>query len=197
MRKAALRKLMLQQRRALPAQEVQQRSERIVSLFFKKFSLRPGLTIHIFLPILRNNEVNTWPIIERLRLEHPEVRVVVPVTDIAGNNLSHHILTNEAVLIYNAWGIPEPQHAQIIQAQEVDMVLIPLLAFDLSGHRVGYGKGYYDRFLASCRADVVKIGLSLEPAVESIDDPNPYDVPLDFAITPSEVWKRDNLKPVQ
>ncbi|MCC9166413.1 5-formyltetrahydrofolate cyclo-ligase [Pontibacter harenae] len=188
MLKAELRKQMLQQRRALPAEEVQQRSQRITDLFFRHFPLQEGQTVHVFLPIIKNNEVNTWYIIEQLRQGHPEVRVAVPVTDVAQNVLTHHHLTDEAVLVENAWGIPEPQHAHIIHAQEVDVVLIPLLAFDKAGHRVGYGKGFYDRFLADCRPDVLKVGLSLEPPVESITDPNPFDVPLDFAITPQGIW---------
>lgn len=137
MQKAELRRRMLQQRRALPAAEVQERSLRIADRFFAYFPLRPGQTVHVFLPILKNNEVDTWPIIERLRREHPEVRVAVPVTDVAQNILTHHHLTSEAVLIENNWGIPEPQNAHVILAPEVDVVLLPLLAFDESGQRVG------------------------------------------------------------
>lgn len=191
MQKAELRKLMLQRRRALPAEEVQLRSRSIADQFFSKFQLKAGQTVHVFLPIVKNNEVNTWSIIERLRHEHPEVRVAVPVTDVAQNILTHHHLTDEAVLIENAWGIPEPKDAHIIHAQEVDVVLIPLLAFDKAGHRVGYGKGFYDRFLADCRPDVLKIGLSLEPPVESIADPNPFDVPLDAVVMPEGVWRKN------
>lgn len=190
MQKADLRKIMLQKRRAMPAEQVQRCSERIADQFFASFKLQPGQTVHVFLPIIKNNEVNTWPIIERLRQEHPEVRVAVPVTDVAQNILSHHHLTDEAILIENRWGIPEPQNAHIIHAHEVDVVLIPLLAFDLAGHRVGYGKGFYDRFLADCRPDVQKVGLSLDPPVESIADPNPFDVPLDAVVMPDAVWWR-------
>ncbi|MBX0333862.1 5-formyltetrahydrofolate cyclo-ligase [Pontibacter sp. HSC-14F20] len=188
MRKAELRKTMLQRRRTLSVDEVAVRSQRIADLFFQQFALKAGQTVHLFLPIIKNNEVNTWAIIERLRLEYPEVRVAVPVTDAIQNVLTHHHLTEESVLVENAWGIPEPKDGQIIHANEVDLVLIPLLAFDKQGHRVGYGKGFYDRFLAECRPDVVKIGLSLEPPVEHIADPNVYDVLLDFAITPQGVW---------
>lgn len=189
MQKADLRKRMLQQRRALPVEEVQRRSESIADQFFANFQLQAGQTVHVFLPIIKNNEVNTWPIIERLRLEHPEVRVAVPVTDVEQNILTHHHLTDEAILIENPWGIPEPQNAQHILAPEVDIVLIPLLAFDKAGHRVGYGKGFYDRFLADCRPDVLKVGLSLEPPIESIADPNPFDVPLDAVVMPDGVWR--------
>ncbi|MBJ6117426.1 5-formyltetrahydrofolate cyclo-ligase [Pontibacter sp. BT310] len=190
MLKAELRKLMLQKRRALPLEEVQRRSEAIADQFFANFPLQPGQTVHVFLPIVKNNEVNTWPIIERLRLKHPQVRVAVPVTDVEQNILTHHHLTNEAILVENPWGIPEPQNAQHILAPEVDLVLIPLLAFDRVGHRVGYGKGFYDRFLADCRPDVLKVGLSLEPPVLTIADPNPFDVPLDAVIMPDGVWRK-------
>ncbi|MFD1186558.1 5-formyltetrahydrofolate cyclo-ligase [Pontibacter rugosus] len=190
MRKADLRRQMLQQRRALPQEEVQRRSQGIVEQFFRHFPLQAGQTVHVFLPIIKNNEVNTWPIIEQLRLEHPEVRVVVPVTDVEQHVLTHHHLTDEAILVENRWGIPEPQNAQTIHAREVDVVLIPLLAFDRAGHRVGYGKGFYDRFLADCRSDVLKVGLSLEPPVVSIADPNPFDVPLDAVVMPQGVWER-------
>ncbi|MDX5422925.1 MAG: 5-formyltetrahydrofolate cyclo-ligase [Hymenobacteraceae bacterium] len=179
---------MLQKRRALPLEEVQLRSSRIAELFFERFPLQAGQTVHVFLPIIKNNEVNTWSIIERLRQEHPEVRVAVPVTDVEQNILTHHHLSDEAVLVENNWGIPEPQNAHIIHAGEVDVVLVPLLAFDRAGHRVGYGKGFYDRFLADCRPDVLKIGLSLEPPVERITDPNPFDVPLDAVVMPEGVW---------
>ncbi|GAA4435071.1 5-formyltetrahydrofolate cyclo-ligase [Pontibacter saemangeumensis] len=188
MHKAELRKQMLQQRRALPPEEVQLRSQRIADQFFRHFPLQAGQTVHVFLPILKNNEVNTWLIIERLRREHPEVRVAVPVTDAAQHVLTHHHLTDKAVLVENAWGIPEPQDAHIIYAEEVDVVLVPLLAFDKAGHRVGYGKGFYDRFLAEARPDVLKVGLSLEPPVAHIADPNVFDVPLDAVVMPQGVW---------
>jgi 5-formyltetrahydrofolate cyclo-ligase len=191
MHKAELRKQMMQQRRALLPEEVQLRSQRIADQFFRHFPLQAGQTVHVFLPILKNNEVNTWLIIERLRREHPEVRVAVPVTDAAQHILTHHHLTDEAVLVENAWGIPEPQNAHVIHAEEVDVVLVPLLAFDKAGHRVGYGKGFYDRFLADCRPDVLKIGLSLEePPVERITDSNEYDVPLDAVVMPEGVWRK-------
>ncbi len=190
MQKAELRKRMLQQRRELPAAVVQHRSQRIADLFFEYFPLQAGQTVHVFLPILKNNEVNTWLIIARLQQDYPQVRVAVPVTDATQNILTHHHLTTEAILVENAWGIPEPQQAQHILAPEVDVVLVPLLAFDEQGHRVGYGKGFYDRFLSGCRPDVLKIGLSLEPPVARITDPNPLDVPLDAVIMPDAVWRR-------
>lgn len=69
------------------------------------------------------------------------------------------------------------------------MVLIPLLAFDKNGYRVGYGKGFYDRFLAECRPDVVKVGLSVFEPIDEITDLNEFDIKMDFCITPNRVWQ--------
>ncbi|WP_431293282.1 5-formyltetrahydrofolate cyclo-ligase [Pedobacter sp. P26] len=80
----------------------------------------------------------------------------------------------------------EPQKGNLHEG-EIDMVVIPLLAFDKQGYRVGYGKGFYDRFLRDINAQ--KIGLSLHPAIEKIDDVNEYDIKLDFCITPTEIIK--------
>ena len=68
------------------------------------------------------------------------------------------------------------------------MVLVPLLAFDSKGYRVGYGKGFYDRFLKQCRNDCVKIGLSYFEPIDAINDAGEFDVPLDFCITPQKAY---------
>jgi len=85
-----------------------------------------------------------------------------------------------------------PRQARSQQSGEVELIdiaLVPLLCFDLIGHRVGYGGGYYDKFLAACRPDCKKVGLSVFDPVESISDIEPHDVRLDFAITPDRLWK--------
>jgi 5-formyltetrahydrofolate cyclo-ligase len=75
----------------------------------------------------------------------------------------------------------------------IDLVFIPLLACDLQGNRVGYGKGFYDRFLSKCRYDVKKIGLSFFDPVDKIEDVNVFDIPLDECITPKKTWVFANL----
>jgi 5-formyltetrahydrofolate cyclo-ligase len=89
----------------------------------------------------------------------------------------------------NQYGIPEPINGTILDPMEIDIVFVPLLAFDEKGFRVGYGKGYYDRFLSRCRKDILKIGFSFfeaEPVIEDIDN---YDVPLNLCITPLNVYE--------
>ena len=194
MTKSALRQQFLAQRRALSAADVTRRSSAIANLLFETFSFLPtsgtGLILHTFLPIVRQNEVDTWPIIHRIWQRFPHIHVAVSVADTTTNRLSHYLLTPETPLIENRWGIPEPQpesHAAI-RNEQIDVVLVPLLVFDRQGHRVGYGKGYYDRFLSECRPDCLKIGLSLFEPVERIADVEPTDVRLDISITSEKTW---------
>jgi len=86
------------------------------------------------------------------------------------------------------WGIPEPVGGMIMEPASFDVILVPLVAFDKNGHRVGYGKGFYDRYLALCRPDCLKIGISLFEPVELIEDVESHDIPLDLAISPSLVY---------
>ncbi|MCY7358537.1 MAG: 5-formyltetrahydrofolate cyclo-ligase [Rudanella sp.] len=199
MTKHDLRKQFLAERKALPAEEAERRSVAIGDLLYTQ--LNNPRYIHTFLPILRQNEVNTWPIIHRIWREFPQHKIAVSVTDPVSQCLTHYELTPKTQLIENQWGIPEPVtvrrfgseplavSSSVMEPQQFDVVLVPLLAFDERGHRVGYGGGYYDRFMAECRPDCLKIGLSLFVPVTQIDDIEETDVPLDGCITPERiVW---------
>ena len=87
----------------------------------------------------------------------------------------------------NAYGIPEPKAGSEISNELIDLVIVPLLCFDKLGNRVGYGKGYYDRFLKNCRKDCIKIGFSYFAPIASIDDTNEFDIPLDYGISPDAI----------
>lgn len=185
MDKQALRRLYLQKRVALSEEEYQRRNERIFIQFFKTFTFTTPTVVHCFLPSVRQREVNTYLIIRQLQTLG-NVQIVVPRCA-SSQTLTHHWLTPDTALVYNRWGIPEPVDSSSVSPQQIDLVLIPLLAFDQRGYRVGYGKGFYDRFLAQCRPNTRKIGLSLEPPVHVINDVDEYDVALDGCVTPSGV----------
>lgn len=189
MTKQALRQTFLARRKALTADEVNARSEQICQRLFEQSWIRPNATIHTFLPILRRNEVNTWPIAHRLWRDFSQTRIAIPVTDIETYRLSHYQLTPDTSLVENRWGISEPLTERLlpIDTDEIDLVLAPLLIFDQQGHRVGYGGGFYDRFLAQCRPDCLKVGLSLFEPVKRITDTEPTDVRLDACITPAQI----------
>ncbi|QJW91888.1 5-formyltetrahydrofolate cyclo-ligase [Spirosoma taeanense] len=190
--KAELRRHFLAARRGLSAQEVAQQSVRITDLLFGLSAVQTRLAtaplIHMFLPIQRQNEVDTWLLINRLRLDSPQSQVAVSITDTTKNQLTHHLLEPDTLLAENRWGVPEPDPvATEIKPGAIEMVFVPLLAFDKRGHRVGYGRGYYDRFLAECSPTCLKVGLSLVEAVKLIDDVEPTDVRLDMCVTPNQV----------
>ncbi len=140
---------------------------------------------HLFLPITQKKEVDTSYILSILQGKDKNVVLPKMADD---QNLKHFLLTDSTVIKPNKWGVPEPLDGLEVPIHKIDVVFIPLLAFDTKGNRVGYGKGFYDIFLKECNPNVVKIGLSLFEAEESIDDIAPDDVPLDYCITPNKVY---------
>jgi 5-formyltetrahydrofolate cyclo-ligase len=82
----------------------------------------------------------------------------------------------------------EPRSTCIVLPEDIDLVFVPLLSFDEKGYRVGYGKGFYDKWLAGCSPECLKVGISYFGPVESIEDRNDFDVPLDLCITPHNLY---------
>ena len=189
MLKADLRQQMLAQRRALSPEDLAQRSLRLAEQLFHHFEVARWRWLHLFLPVVRQKEPDTWPIIRRIWREQPSVQLAVPVVQPDGVSLRHYQLTPQTQLLENRWHIPEPVAAAEVAPTAFDAVLLPLLAFDELGHRVGYGKGFYDGFLLECRPNTLRIGLSLEPPIARIDDAWAGDVPLHACITPERVWR--------
>ncbi len=189
MKKAELRKRYRQKRSELNPQEVESRSQEVVHRFLDFFD---GLEqevhyVHIFLPIERNKEVNTWPLVQALR-ERKGVHIVVSRTDFQEGRMEHYLLEPHIAVITNEMGIPEPEEGTPIPEERIDIVILPLLAYDRQGDRVGYGAGFYDHFLEACREDVIKVGLSFFDPVERIEDVGDHDIVLDHCATPEKVY---------
>jgi len=190
--KAALRRAALPRRQALTKAEVAERSQLLSDHLFRHFPVAQWRWLHVFLPLARKNEQDTWPIIHRLWAERLPVRLAAPVVQPDGISLKHYELTSDTPLITSRWGIPEPvaSPAAEVLPPQLDAVLVPLLACDEQGQRVGYGGGFYDRFLAECRPDTLFIGLSIldDAPVPALADVLPTDVPLHAYLTPGGVW---------
>ena len=188
MKKSELRQQYLARRAALSETDYRRQSQQVVEQLFAAYSFNQFSTVHCFLPSTRQREVDTWPIIRRL-WTLPSTQILVPRCVAETMTLTHHELTPNTTLENNRWGIPEPIGSPSHSPQEVDVVLVPLLAFDQRGHRVGYGKGFYDNFLRECRANTLKIGLSLFPPVKQIEDTFAGDMVLDAVVMTKEVWR--------
>jgi 5-formyltetrahydrofolate cyclo-ligase len=189
MQKSTLRKYYLTKRKALSSREILEKSQQICDLFFQEIELKTVKFLHVFLPIKKQNEIDTFLIIRRLQVNFSFINIVVSRSNLDSFEMQHFIL-EEHNLVENKWGILEPSEASSreVQPQEIDLVIMPLLAFDKKGNRVGYGKGFYDRFLQKCSQKAQKVGFCLEEPTERIEDLNEFDVKMDVCITPKNYW---------
>jgi 5-formyltetrahydrofolate cyclo-ligase len=188
MNKAELRNFYLSKRKNIDEDFLKLSSEQIKQQFLTFFKDWKVNVVHTFLPIEHHKEINTLEIVKALKLHNKDLQVVVSKSDMKTFEMTSYILQEDTNLLVNRWGIPEPTNAESIDNLKIDMVLVPLLAFDKSGHRVGYGKGFYDRFLKRCREDIIKVGLCLEPPVAVIPDTNEFDITLSYCVTPKKVY---------
>lgn len=143
--------------------------------------------VHLFLPIKNNKEVDTWPIYHWL-INSPKHTPVISKTHFKKNMLSHHPMTANDDLQESNYGIPEPLHSTAISPESLDLVFVPLLAFDTFGNRVGYGAGFYDRFLSQCLKSTLKVGLAISLPMGTTIETHEYDIPLDLCITHKGVY---------
>ena len=141
---------------------------------------------HIFLPITEHKEVNTEFILHLLAGKDKEI--IISKSDFETRKLSHFLLTDNTKIKKNKYNIPEPIDGIEVPTSKIDVVFVPLLAFDKTGNRVGYGKGFYDKFLSECNPKTIKIGLSFFETEDLISDVFENDVKLDYCVTPQGVY---------
>lgn len=185
MTKKELRKVATEQRKLFSDAQVAEYSRTLLD-HFSSFDLSGVKTIHVFIPIAEKREPDTFVFIDWLAIHHPQIKIIVPKADFGTALMSSYVYPGKEALIKNLYNILEPQKGEL-HTGDVDLVLIPMLAFDERGYRVGYGKGFYDRFLL--HIDTLKIGLSFFGPADLIDDVNEYDVRVDFCITPEKIYK--------
>ena len=184
MKKSALRKQANLLRAHLDPEAIQTLSKQLLTQF-SRLNFNGVKVLHIFLPIQEKNEPDTFLLIEWLREQHPDIKIIVPKSDFSTFLMTHHVLGDHKELQKNAFNILEPQQGEEHKG-DIDMVILPLLAFDSRGYRAGYGKGFYDRFLQGM--DTLKVGLSFFEVSEDIEDVNEHDLKLDLCITPGKLY---------
>lgn len=129
-----------------------------------------------------------WAFMDIVQERFPNLQMVVSRSNVIDFSMVHYLFSRSLILTENEWGIVEPLDGERVVESLLDVVLVPLLVADDRGNRVGYGKGFYDRFLARCRPDCVKIGISFFEPVELITDVDTLDIPLDKLVTPLSVF---------
>ncbi len=142
---------------------------------------------HIFLSITTKKEVNTDFILNILAGK--DKNIVIPKSNFKTLEMTHILLTDSTKLKINTYDIPEPVNGIEITSDKIDVVFVPLLAYNKGGHRVGYGKGFYDRFLSHCKKDTIKIGLSFFDYEEKLNSHSIHDIPLNYCVTPNRVYR--------
>ncbi len=181
MLKHELRRLYLAKRLKLDPHEMDDMNKTIAAQLMAFLPLN-ARTIHTFLPIIKKKEIDTRIIIGQLWEQGRTV--VVPEMDVFNHTLISRQLLPETTLLDHYWGIPQPVYAKVVDDKLIDLIILPLLAFDKRGYRVGYGSGYYDRFLSTLLPRPKTVGLSFFPPVEIVTDIHDDDVPMDGCITP-------------
>lgn len=187
MTKLELRNIYKEKRKELSIHAIEKFND-LILINFQKSELPFINCVHTYLPSLKLAEPDTAKIIRYLEFKNPLLKIAIPKIDIHTAKMIHYHFDEEIEMITNAYGIDEPKDGELISEKEIDLVLIPLLAFDKKGYRVGYGKGYYDRFLSHCNPLVIKAGLSFFEPLDEIEDINGFDIPLNFCVTPQKLY---------
>jgi 5-formyltetrahydrofolate cyclo-ligase len=143
-----------------------------------------------YAPMQRWNEFDPQLITDYCFFKNPFQQLYYPVvTEIESASIMLPVLVNdETEFEKNELGFIQPMAGIDASPVDIDLIIVPLLAFDKKGYRVGYGKGYYDRFLTKCRPDAIKIGFSYFAPVDAIADANQFDIPLNYCITHDTIY---------
>lgn len=184
MTKSQLRKKYKSLRQALSEDYIEEKSLAIANQLLQ-LDIWQYSFYHIFLPIEAQKEINTEYILNILAGK--DKNIVISRSNFNDFTMSHFLLTDNTTLAKNNYGISEPKDGIPISSQQIDVVFVPLLAFDKSGNRVGYGKGFYDRFLSECKPETLKIGLSFFEAEKETFTKNENDIVLNYCITPDKI----------
>jgi len=188
MTKTELRALYKQKRKDIPARD-KLRLDDLLLIQFQQMYFPAAATLLTYWPIDAHIEPNTHLFSSYLRHAIPGLQLAYPVINNTTGTFNAILIDEDTVYTTNNYGITEPKKGALIEPFDVDLVFTPLLACDMDGYRVGFGKGFYDKYLAQCREDVVKVGFNYFNPVDKIDDTEPFDVPLDYCVTTDNIYE--------
>jgi len=191
MLKKEARKKYKELRKALSQEEIEVKSLAIANRLLQ-LNIWDKTYYHLFLTIAEQKEIDTEFILQILAGKDKEI--VVSKSDFATAGMTHYLLTDNTKFRKNEYNIPEPIDGLEVPTTKIEVVFVPLLAYDLNGNRVGYGKGFYDKFLSNCHPKTIKIGLSFFESESIIDDVSDNDIRLDYTVTPEMIYTFNLLR---
>jgi 5-formyltetrahydrofolate cyclo-ligase len=181
--KQQLRKELLKRRSELNNTEYNKKSGRIVKTLKNQPEFDKATVIHCYVSMNDRKEVNTHPLIKDLILG--EKRLAVPITNFKDVTLSHKYLEKFEDLQENKWGVLEPKFGKQADLEDFELVIVPMVGGDYDKNRIGYGKGFYDRFLQQVKCPT--IGLLFDRCLIEEIPVEPFDIALDKCITENNV----------
>lgn len=181
MEKETLRKLMKERRKALTDREIAEKSAAVQKKLFSLPEFANAKTVMTYISAFR--EVSTDGIINRLF--ECKKRVAVPVSNTDSITLTPSYISGTAELVRGAYGIKEPSVIRECTVSDIDIIIVPGIAFDVRKNRMGFGKGYYDRLLYG--SDAIKIGLCYDFQLLDIIPSDKHDIPMDIIITEERI----------
>lgn len=177
--KEELRNQVLERRAEISEEDWENRSDKIINQLLKTDFFRDAHTVHTYISMNERREVCTDSLLEALIAS--DKRVVVPKTNFSNTTLTHSELSTMNDLERNKWGIREPSKIKPIDIGDIDLIIVPMAAVDRQGNRLGYGKGFYDRFLA--KTEAVKVGLVFSEFLFDEIPAESFDEKLDVIIS--------------
>ncbi|MBQ7768296.1 MAG: 5-formyltetrahydrofolate cyclo-ligase [Oscillospiraceae bacterium] len=175
MDKSALRREIREKKKAMSLSEIEERSARLGELFAQTDAYRQAKTLYGYMPY--NQEVRTVPILERAIRDGKKVAV----PKVYGDTMKFIYLDDLTQVANSDMGIPEPVADEPVADDKTALVLMPGLAFDEAGHRIGYGGGFYDKFLTA-EPDHPTVALCYDFQMYAHLDTEEFDIPVDMVI---------------
>ena len=181
MKKTELRKLIKSNRKTISKEDISRFSDVIMQYLLGEFDWKDRL-VNLFLPIQKHNEIDLHPL--KAKIEALGGQVCINRSDFETFELTPILWDEKIIVEENHFGIPEPINGFGLKLEDIDIVLVPLLAFTKEGHRLGYGKGFYDRFLSKTEANCIHIGVCHSAEPHQIDDIGGKDIALNYLVSP-------------
>lgn len=189
--KKALRNSILSQRDAMSDNDRKRLSGTICRSLISLSTYSEAKTVMCFLSF--RSEVYTSLIVKNI-LDSGK-RLIVPISDTKTKTLKLSYVKDIDDLAIGTYGILEPRPSSFREASpsDIDLVLVPGACFNLKGYRIGYGGGYYDKFLPNIRKDALSLGLCYDFQIVSSIQPEKHDIPVDIVLTEKRMIKTKKL----